>query len=71
MIKRKVLVDYTGYDGGQIVLPSAFPFYSKSEIEELYSLSEEDRIVKIAKDFSIEIDGGQSCVIMASDSLWV
>lgn len=71
MVKRKVLFDYTGYDGGQKILPSAFPFYSKSEIDELYSLSEEDRIVKIAKDLNLEVDSGQSCVIMATETLWI
>ena len=57
-------------DGGQNILPSAFPFYSKNEIQEMYSLDDGERIDKIAVDLGLDVDGEGGYTVALDDNLF-
>ena len=58
-------------DGRQKNVPSVFPFYSKSEIEEIFALEQEERAKKFAQDLKIDLDEGESLTVCFSDELFV
>ena len=58
------------FDGGQNILPSAFPFYSKNEIEQIYSLDDSERIKKIAVDLGVGEDGDGGYTVALDDNLF-
>ncbi|MBQ7373152.1 MAG: hypothetical protein IJW64_01135 [Clostridia bacterium] len=57
-------------DGRQRILPSAFPFYDKSEIEKLFTLSLSDRADKIAEQLKVDVDEGESLTVRLGDELF-
>ena len=71
MVYNNLNVKNYEIDGRQKNVPSVFPFYSKSEIDVIFALKQEERAKKLAKDLKIDLDDGESLTVCLEDNLFV
>ena len=71
MIKKKIEFFDNKLNGGQNILPSAFPFYSKNEIEEFFTLEGSQIAKRIAIDLELEVDGDGGDTVCLDENLYI
>ena len=70
MILKKLSFLKPEIDGGQNILPSAFPFYGKNEIEEIFALTPTQRVERLARDLGLTPDGEEGITVAADENLF-